>query len=129
MLNIMMETVETYGKELEKPYKAGEVIFKEGEQGMIMFGVLEGEVEMTLEGEVIEAIKIGEIFGVGAIVHGDHKRASTAIAKTDCRLVAMDRSHFLFAVQQTPMFALEVMESYSNRFINLKTVYKEAISK
>lgn len=119
----MMRTVQVYGKELEKPYRAGEVIFKEGEQGRIMFGVLEGEVEMSLEGKFIETIKAGEIFGVGAIVHEDHKRTSTAIAKTDCRLITMDQSHFLFAVQQTPMFALEVMRTYSERFRTLKNTF------
>jgi CRP-like cAMP-binding protein len=123
MIDIMMRTVQIYGKELEKPYKAGEVIFKEGDQGMIMFGVLEGEVEMSLEGKFIEIIKAGEIFGVGAIVHEDHKRTSTAIAKTDCRLITMDQSHFLFAVQQTPMFALEVMRTYSERFRTLKNTF------
>jgi len=127
MLDIMMSTVQTYGKELEKPYKAGEVIFKEGDVDAVMFGVLEGEVEMTLDGKFIETIKTGEIFGIGAIVHQDHKRESTAIAKTDCRLVAMDRNHFFFAIQQTPMFALEVIKSYSDRFRNLKQTYEKAI--
>ena len=54
------------------------------------------------------------------MVHLDSKRASTAIAKTDCKLVVMDRKNFMFAVQQTPMFALEIMRSYSDRIRRLR---------
>ena len=85
-----------------------------------MYGIIFGEVEMCLNGKVVETIKEGDIFGQGALVHQDHKRASTAIAKTECQLAFLNREHFLFAVQQTPMFALEVMRSYSDRFRRLK---------
>ena len=44
------------------------------------------------------------------------------IYETDCKLAFLDRKHFLFAVQQTPMFALEVMRSYSDRHRRLKKV-------
>ncbi|WLT39672.1 cyclic nucleotide-binding domain-containing protein [Synechocystis sp. B12] len=128
MTSIMMNTVQTYGKTVEKNYKAGEVIFQEGAVELSMFGVLEGEVEMTLQGKFIETIEAGGIFGIGAIVHSDHQRASTAITKTDCKLVAMDREHFLFAVQQTPMFALEVIQNYSDRYRSLKALYEKAIA-
>ncbi|AIE72987.1 MULTISPECIES: cyclic nucleotide-binding domain-containing protein [unclassified Synechocystis] len=128
MTSIMMNTVQAYGKTVEKNYKAGEVIFHEGAVELCMFGVLEGEVEMTLQGKFIETIGAGGIFGIGAIVHSDHQRASTAIAKTDCTLVAMDREHFLFVVHETPMFALEVIQNYSDRYRSLKAVYEKAIT-
>nr|WP_199194167.1 Crp/Fnr family transcriptional regulator [Pleurocapsa sp. CCALA 161] len=54
------------------------------------------------------------------LVHADSKCASTAIAKTDCKLAIMERKNFLFAVQQTPMFALEIMRSYSDRIRRLR---------
>ena len=77
---------------------------------------------MYINGKVIEVIQQGDVFGQGALVHENHLRASTAIAKTDCKLAFLDRKHFLFAVQQTPMFALEVMRSYSDRHRRLKKV-------
>ncbi len=43
-----------------------------------------------------------------------------AIAKTNCKLAAMNERHFLFAVQETPEFSLEVMRSYSGRLRRLK---------
>jgi CRP-like cAMP-binding protein len=109
----MLEPVKTV-KLYQRPpspqtFAQGEVIFTEGEQGELMYGVISGEVEMWVNGKVVETIKEGDIFGEGALVHEDHKRASTAIpqgsasqhAKTGCQLAFLDREHFLFTVQQT----------------------------
>ncbi|MDJ0800823.1 MAG: cyclic nucleotide-binding domain-containing protein [Calothrix sp. MO_167.B12] len=115
------KTVEIYQKSPSpKTYAAGEVIFKAEEVGEVMYGVIEGEVDIWVNDKVVETISTGDVFGEGALVHQDHKRASTAIAKTDCQLGFLNREHFLFAVQQTPMFALEVMRSYSDRLRRLK---------
>lgn len=99
---------------------AGEIIFQQGAEGNVMYGVIDGEVEMLVNGKVVETIKAGDVFGQGALLHSDHLRTSTARAKTDCQIASLDRRHFLFAVQETPMFALEVMRSYSDRFRRLK---------
>ncbi|MEM8829054.1 MAG: cyclic nucleotide-binding domain-containing protein [Cyanobacteria bacterium P01_G01_bin.19] len=103
-----------------KAFSPGEVIFSDGDSGSVMYGLLQGEVEIVVNGKVLEIIYEGDIFGEGALVHLDSKRASTAIAKTGCKLALMERKNFLFAVQQTPMFALEVMRSYSDRIRRLR---------
>ncbi|MGK7931857.1 MAG: cyclic nucleotide-binding domain-containing protein [Microcystaceae cyanobacterium] len=115
------ETVKLYQTHgSPKIFQAGEIIFKEGDQETIMYGIIEGSVEMQIQGKVIETIEQGDVFGIGAMVHADHKRTSTAIAKTDCTLAFLDKEHFLFAVQQTPLFGLETLRSYSDRFRRLK---------
>ncbi len=96
-------------------YKAGETIFEVGTVGQIMYGVIEGEVEMLVNGKVFETIQAGDVFGEGALVQNPPLRASTAIAKTDCKLAAVDQTHFKFLVQETPLFALEVIRSMSTR--------------
>lgn len=100
--------------------EAGDAIFTSGDAGIVMYGILEGSVEISVNGRVLETIYHGDIFGEGALVHFDSKRASTAIAKTNCKLAIMERKNFLFAVQQTPMFALEIMRSYSDRIRRLR---------
>ena len=121
-----IETIKLYQRPPSpKHFAAGEVIFSEGESGTLVYGVISGEVEMFIDGVPIETIKEGDIFGEGALIHEDHKRASTVIAKTDCVLAFLNREHFLFAVQQTPMFAIEIMRSYSDRFRRLKVLYKK----
>lgn len=103
-----------------KAVAAGETICAEGEQAEKMYGVVEGEVNVSVGGKVIETIGAGDVFGVGALVHPDRTRTSTATAKTDCQIISLDRPHFLFAIQETPLFALQVMRSYSDRLRQLR---------
>jgi CRP-like cAMP-binding protein len=104
-------------------FKAGETIFEINETGDVMYGVIEGEVELWVSGAVFETIEPGDVFGEGALVQIPHTRASTAKAKTDCRLAVVDQSHFLFLAQETPLFALEVIRSLSTRLRNAKAAY------
>jgi CRP-like cAMP-binding protein len=85
-----------------------------------MYGIVEGEVDISVGGKVMETLKTGDVFGVGALIHPDLTRTSTATAKTNCQIVSLDREHFLFAVQETPLFALEVMKSLSDRLRQLR---------
>ena len=101
-------------------YAPGEVIFTEGYEGSVLYGIIEGEVALSVHGKPVEVLEAGDVFGQGALLHEEHRRESTAIAKTAVQLATLDREHFLFAVQQTPMFALEVLKSYSDRFRHLK---------
>ncbi|MBF2004494.1 MAG: cyclic nucleotide-binding domain-containing protein [Chlorogloeopsis fritschii C42_A2020_084] len=116
------ETVRIFQKQPTiKTISSGQTIFTTGETGNYMYGVLSGEVDILVNNKVIETIYEGDVFGIGALVVLDHTRASTAVAKTDCQLACLDRNNFLFAVQETPMFALQVMRSYSERLRTLKS--------
>ncbi|MBH8555659.1 cyclic nucleotide-binding domain-containing protein [Nostocaceae cyanobacterium CENA357] len=100
-------------------FAAGEVIFEEGQPGDFMFGIVQGEVDILVNGKVVETIETGEVFGTGVLV-GVENRTYTAIAKTDCQLASLDEKRFLFAVQETPMFALMVIKNYSERLTRLQ---------
>ena len=122
----MLSPVDTI-KILENPpdrtFQAGEVIFADGTEGELMYGILSGEVEMYIKEQLIETLEKGDVFGVGALLHPDKLRESTAIAKTDCKLACLNQPQFLFAVQETPMFAVKVLRSYSDRFRRLKKIF------
>lgn len=116
-----VKTIELFQKPPSpKTFLTGEVIFQEGEQGEVIYGIISGEVEIVVNGKVIETIHQGDVFGEGSLVHLNHQRDTKAIAKTDSLLAFLDREHFMFAVQQTPMFALEVIKSYSDRLRRLR---------
>ena len=116
-----VKTVEIFQKTSSPlTYVAGQVIFEEGESGSVMYGIIEGEVDLIVDGKIVETITTGDVFGEGALVQPEHDRASTAIAKTDCVLACLDRERFLFAIENTPMFAMDVLRSYSNRARRLK---------
>ncbi|AFY79402.1 MAG: cyclic nucleotide-binding domain-containing protein [Hydrococcus sp. C42_A2020_068] len=101
-------------------FVAGEIIFSQGEPGnTIMYGIIEGEIEILVDDKIVETLAAGDVFGEGSLLRPDRLRASSAIAKSDCKLAFLDRERFLFAAQETPLFALEVMKSYSDRLRRL----------
>ena len=93
---------------------AGEIVFEQGETGTAMYVVSEGEVEILSGSVVLETACPGSVIGEMALIdHGP--RSARAVAKTDCKLVAVDQRRFEFLVQQTPYFALEVMQLMAER--------------
>ncbi len=116
-----VRTVEIFQKTPSpQTFLAGKVIFEEGQPGNMVYGIIEGEVDLLVKGQVVETIKRGDVFGEGALVQPEGTRASTAIAKTDCLIGWLDRQHFLFAIEHTPMFAVELLKSFSTRTRRLK---------
>ncbi|MCC5638542.1 hypothetical protein LC593_22450 [Nostoc sp. CHAB 5844] len=75
--------------------------------------------EISINSKVVETIITGDVFGTGVLV-GIKNRTYSAIAKTECKLVSLDEKRFLFAVQETPMFALHVIKNYSERLSRLQ---------
>ncbi|MFN9636454.1 MAG: Crp/Fnr family transcriptional regulator [Synechococcaceae cyanobacterium] len=99
----------------------GTLIFRAGEAGDCMFGLLTGTVELTWnDGRNHEILEAGEVFGAGALETQDHRRYGNARALTPCRLLVMNREKFLFAVQESPMFAIELLASIDQRLRDLK---------
>ncbi|MTJ09139.1 MULTISPECIES: cyclic nucleotide-binding domain-containing protein [unclassified Anabaena] len=117
---ISLSTITIFqGQPNPKVFAPGEIIFAEEQPGDSMYGILEGEVEILVNGKIVETIKTDEVFGTGILV-GKKKRTYTAIAKTDCKLAFLNEQGFLFAVQETPMFAIQVMKSYTERLSRLQ---------
>ncbi len=93
---------------------AGETIFREYDMGAEMYVVLEGEVELTLGGTVVEMLGRGDPFGEMALID-QAPRAATATAKTACKLAVLPEKRFLFLVQTRPHFALDIMKVMAER--------------
>jgi len=103
-----------YNAKSFKDVPAGTVIFEEGASGAEMFGILEGNVEVRLPNGGVRRLGPDDTFGEMAIVDTS-PRSATAVAVTDTKLAVIDRARFLFLVQETPMFALQVMSSLAER--------------
>ena len=95
-------------------YAAGSIIYKEGQTRDSMYIVKKGAVDLLVRGERVETVAEGGFFGEIAMV--DHSpRSATAVAKTDCSLIAINEKQFLFNVQEAPFFALIVMRTLTAR--------------
>jgi CRP/FNR family cyclic AMP-dependent transcriptional regulator len=79
-----------------------------------MYVVRSGNVEIERNGEVIETLSGGSIFGEMALIDGS-PRSATARAKTACELAPISEKSFLFLVHETPFFAIAVMRTLAER--------------
>jgi CRP/FNR family cyclic AMP-dependent transcriptional regulator len=95
-------------------YQASNTIFKEGDSAEEMYVVIQGQVDILIHGEVIDTIGPDSILGELALID-DHIRSATAVAKTDCKLVPINKKRFAFLVSETPFFALDVMKVMADR--------------
>jgi CRP/FNR family transcriptional regulator, cyclic AMP receptor protein len=73
-----------------------------------MYLLIEGEVTLVRRGKVISVVKAGEIFGEMAAI-SESPRSATAVAKTACRVIALDDKEFLKALAVKPEFALMLL--------------------
>ncbi len=95
-------------------FAPGDVIFAEGDPGDKMYVIRSGEVEILLDGRVLEVLTSGGIFGEMALIDGA-ARAATARAKTACEVAPISEKTFLFLVHETPFFAIAVMRTLAQR--------------
>jgi CRP/FNR family cyclic AMP-dependent transcriptional regulator len=94
--------------------KAGEIIFKEGDEADQLFAIKSGEIAIQLGNRTLAELSANSIFGEMALID-DAPRSATAVAKTDVELVPISEKQFLFLVSQTPFFALKVMRVLARR--------------
>ena len=93
---------------------AGDALFREGEEGHLMFVLATGSAEVIVNNRVVEELQHGNIVGELGIV-SPGPRSATVIATSDCEFVAVDEKRFQFLVQQTPFFATQVMRVLAER--------------
>src|SRR5574341_2540687 len=84
----------------EETVAPGTVFFAENEKASRillkrdkMYLLLEGNVQLSARGRPLGAVKVGEIFGEMAAI-SDSPRSATAVARSDCRVIALDDKQF-----------------------------------
>ena len=90
-------------------YKAGEVIFRQGDSGSVFFVIKAGSVAVQSGNRTLQVLGEGEIFGEMALVDSQPRSASV-LAETDCVVVPIGEKQFLFMTSEAPYFALSVMK-------------------
>ena len=100
----ILETMEPYERSVlsdafvEEYFKTGDYIIREGEEGNKFYLIEEGTLVATKgKGEEEKELKVytrpGEYFGERSLLKNE-PRAANIVAKTDCRLVSIDRHSF-----------------------------------
>ena len=119
--NLELNTIASLaGKRALISVKQGDVIFNHGEPGDKLYDVVSGEVQVNWGDHGVEMIGPSSSFGAGALVDPEHRRFGTAVAVRDSELLEMNREEFLFAMQELPMFSLEMLHDLEQRLQRLK---------
>ena len=103
-----------------RSYKAGEIIFRHGDLGEAMYILVDGEVDVTIEGRAIDHLLPGSVLGEMALIDAQ-PRSAAATAATDCKLVYVDYDEFVSLTQKYPNFAMRIMQIMSNRLRRFMT--------
>jgi len=103
--------------------KPGEVLFRVGDAAECMYVLLAGEARIGDGNIVYEELSPGGIVGEMALI--DHApRSATVTAISECSFAAIDEKRFLFLVEQTPRFALNLMRLLSHRLRRMNALVK-----
>ena len=95
-------------------FKAGDVIFREGDEAKELFVIKSGQVRVQIGNRTVTELAADSIFGEMALIDSE-PRSATVVAITDTELVPVSEKQFLFLVSQTPFFALRVMRVLAQR--------------
>lgn len=96
------------------PFTAGTTIFSQGETSEVMYAIAAGEVSLTHNDRLLATLTAGTLVGEMALLE-QRPHYATAVAKTACKLVPIDRQRFRFLVEQTPYFAIQIMTIMAER--------------
>lgn len=99
-------------------YRAGELLFDQGDEGDSAFVVLDGEASVLINigGEKREVAVIGkkQVFGEMAVLCNIPRTAAIG-AKTDLEVLRIDREAFLKLLSEFPEVSLQVMRFLAAR--------------
>ena len=102
-------------------YESGKTIMKEGDTGTSMYIVLDGRVAIYINGKAVESIAAGGTFGEMALVDQSPRTAS-AVAETECALLAINREALIALVKNEPAVGLTMLRSVAARLRHMNAL-------
>jgi CRP-like cAMP-binding protein len=107
----------------EVSHREGTVIAREGERGVGLFLILEGQCNVSIGGKTKAKLGPGDFFGEVALLDGG-PRTATVTALTPVRLVGITGWVFRGLLMEHPSIALKTLEAVAGR---LRAVTKEPV--
>lgn len=105
-------------KDFGTGYKAGEVIFRQGDKSKIMYIVQEGKVRIYRQAwgmeKTLSVLGQGDFFGEMAMLNNTARSAS-ALALTDVKLLAFDRQAFENLIVNNFGIAIRIIHTLAQR--------------
>ena len=112
-------------------YMAGEVIFKEGESGNLMYVILEGEIEIlkSVAGshKTLSVLGKGEFFGEMSLLD-DSPRSATAMCSKEAKLLVMSDDQLDSYISSNPDFAVKMIRNLARRLRGANKLIEQALA-
>lgn len=89
-------------------------LLTEESAGARMYFIIHGEISLSINGKSLDVVRAGEIIGEMSVITGA-PRAATAIAKSDCMMIALEAAQFQESLSRQPEFALMLMHMMLSR--------------
>lgn len=110
--------------------KPGEILFRRGDPGDGLYGVLSGRVAVSIESLdgkelVINSFTAGDFFGEIALLDGKG-RTATAIAREPSELLFLARRSFLPFIEQRPAIAIRMIAFLCERLRRTTDLVEDA---
>ena len=120
--NIALQTIRNLaeGHPVET-LQPGDIIFSADDPGDCIYAIVEGSVGISWGQGGEEELRPGSCFGFDVMVDPAKRRYCTAKALSVVQLLALDRERFLLAIQEFPLFALEILQIMDGRLRGLRT--------
>ncbi len=103
-----------------RKYRAGEVIFRQNENGVGMYIIVKGKVDISINDDlvldrarerdvVITRLESGDFFGELSLVEDAGKRSATSIASEDTVLIGFFKPDLLEILERSPSTGVKVV--------------------
>jgi membrane protein len=96
-------------------YKAGEVIFEEGEKGSEMFYILSGSVRLIKREQTLRIMRKGEYFGEMALLIGTPRTTSALAEDDNTSLAVISPENFETLLREEPKIAISFLKELAHR--------------
>ena len=107
-----LQTIARVVKDIDHP--ADTVIAREGEPGVGLFVIVEGQAEVTIGGKKKTKLVPGDFFGEIALLDGG-PRTATVTATTDVKLLGLTEWVFRGLMQEHPSIAIKTLHQMAGR--------------
>jgi CRP-like cAMP-binding protein len=99
-------------KEVKHP--EGTIVATEGDPGVGLFVIVDGEAVVTIGGKRMAVLRSGDFFGEIALLDGG-PRSATVTARSDLRLLGLTEWVFRGLLQEHPSIAVKTLEAMAGR--------------
>jgi CRP/FNR family cyclic AMP-dependent transcriptional regulator len=116
-----------------RSFKAGEIIFNQGDPGKSMFIVSQGHVNIHLPGEASQRVSLkdlarGEYFGELALF-GENRRSASVLATTDAVLIEVTHDTLVSYIERRPGAAMAILGTMAARLRETNSMLSDHVAK